>query len=54
MNQGIQIIDEDYEDYDSNDEDDTQGYRFTEESIYRNREEVPSLDQQRRLDWTLT
>ena len=49
MSQGLQIIDEDYEDYDSNDEEDTPGYRFTEEPIYRNREEVPPLDQQRRL-----
>ena len=49
MNQGLQIIDEDYEDSDSDDEDDTPVYRFTEEPIYRNREELPPLDQQRRL-----
>ena len=46
INHGLQIIDEDFE---SDDDDEMQGYWFNQQLEYRDREEVPPLDQQRRL-----
>ena len=46
INHGLQIIDEDFK---SDDGDDTQGYWVNQQPEYRSREEVPPLDQQRRL-----
>ena len=48
MNQGLQVTDKDFES-DDDDDDDAPGYRFNEEPIYRNREEVQAPDQHRRL-----
>ena len=48
MNQGLQVIDEDFE----SDDDDAPGYSFNEEPIYRKRDEVQAPDQHRRLGLT--
>ena len=51
INHGLQIIDEDFE---SDDDDEIQGYWFNQQPEYRDREEIPLLDQERRLGLTLT
>ena len=45
INHGLQKIDEDFE----SDDDEIQGYWLNQQPEYRDREEVPLLDQQRRL-----